>query len=428
MHKIWLITRREYLSRVKKKSFIVMTILGPLLIAVFYGIIIGLAVNQKMGEKTKTIAVIDLSGLFLNKLEKPSKVEFVYFYSEQTARQAHPDGYLIIPANFSLNQKNELLFKSESTPTLEMKSRLASAVEQTGKNQKLMQQGLRQSFLDSLKVDVSIKSQEISVTGQSIDSSAELNFGLGAAFAVIIYIFIFLYGVQVMRGVMEEKMNRIVEIIVSSVKPFQLMMGKILGIAMVGLTQFLIWIVLSASLVGIVSLLFAGNMGDISGEMSQMSADQSSGVSRIVDAFLNLDLGYYFIVFLFYFLFGYLLYSSMFAAIGSAVDSESDTQQFMMPVTLPLIISFATSFSILASDPNGSVATFMSIFPLTSPIIMMVRLPFNPPVGELIASMVCLVLTFILFTWLAGRIYKIGILMVGKKPTYRQLLKWMLTK
>jgi ABC-2 type transport system permease protein len=428
MHKIWLITKREYLSRVKKKSFIVMTILGPILIALFYAIIIGLAINQKTGERTKTIAVVDSSGLFKNKLEYPSKVQFIYFDEEKPQKDMNIDGWLIIPKNFSLEKPSDVVFKSENTSTLDIRSKLERAIEGAGETQKLVQKGLRQSFLDSLSVNVNLVTLEMDETGDLKNSRAELNFGLGAAFAFIIYFFIFLYGVQVMRGVMEEKTNRIVEIIVSSVKPFQLMMGKILGIAMVGLTQFLIWIFLSGALTAVVSFFFASSVGSMEDEITKSGASQMSVISPIINDFLSLDLGFYLIIFVFYFLFGYLLYSSMFAAIGSAVDSESDTQQFMLPVTIPLIISFASSFSILGSDPHGSMATFMSLFPLTSPIIMMVRLPFNPPGWELALSMLILVATFILFTWLAGRIYKVGILMIGKKPTYKELFKWMMMK
>ncbi len=427
MHKIWLITKREYLSRVTKKTFIVMTILGPVLIALFYGVIIGLAVNQVTGEKTRTIAVVDNSGLFKNNLENPEKVNLVFTENDTSDLGLDIYGWLVIPKDFTLDNPKEIIFKSKESATLDLQNKLTNAIEISGKNQKLMQKGLRQSFLDSLKVEVKIKTQEIGEAGELVNSRAELNYGLGAAFAFMIYLFIFLYGVQVMRGVMEEKTNRIVEIIISSVKPFQLMMGKILGIAMVGLTQFLIWIVLSGVLTGIISVFFASQMGDVSNDLPQ-GGNQIQAINPIIEAFFNLNFGFYIAIFVFYFLFGYLLYSSMFAAIGSAVDSEADTQQFMLPVTLPLIISFASSFSILASDPHGSMATFMSIFPLTSPIIMMVRLPFNPPGWQLVVSMITLILTFILFTWLAGRIYKIGILTMGKKPTYKQLFKWMVMR
>jgi ABC-2 type transport system permease protein len=401
-----------------------MTILGPVLIALFYGIIIWLAVSQKTGEKTRTIAVVDHSGIFKNKLENPSKIQFVYVDNDTATNGLPIDGWVVIPSTFTLDKPEEVIFKSKESATLDLENKLSNAIEGSGKNQKLMAKGLRQSYIDSLKIDVSMKTLEINESGELVNSRAGLNFGMGAGFAFIIYFFIFLYGVQVMRGVMEEKTNRIVEIIISSVKPFQLMMGKILGIAMVGLTQFLIWVLLSSLLTGVISVLFVS-------EMAGMAKDASGSMpmgNPVLDAIAGINVSFYLIIFLFYFLFGYLLYSSMFAAIGSAVDSESDTQQFMLPVTLPLIISFATSFSILASDPHGSMAQFMSIFPLTSPIIMMVRLPFNPPTWELVTSMLTLVATFILFTWLAGRIYRVGILMMGKKPTYKELFKWMLMK
>lgn len=427
MRKIWLITQREYLSRVSKKSFILMTILGPILIGLFYAVIIGLAINQKTGEKVRTIAVVDSSGLFKGKLTNPSKVEFVYYDKETAVTQQEIFGWFIIPKSFTLENPKELVFKSKETSTIELQNRLSDAIEIAGKNQKLTEKGIRQSFLDSLTLKVDIKTLEINDAGELVNSRAEINFGLGIAFSFIIYFFIFLYGIQVMRGVMEEKTNRIVEIIISSVKPFQLMMGKILGIAMVGLTQFLIWVLLGGAISLLVSVIFASNATETLQNMPQNPAEVE-GVSSLMDAFFSLNLGLYLVVFLFYFLFGYLLYSSMFAAIGSAVDSESDTQQFMFPVTIPLVLSFAMSFSILASDPNGTLATFMSIFPLTSPIIMMVRLPFDPPTWELLVSMLVLVATFILFTWLAGRIYRVGILMMGKKPTYKELFKWMLMK
>ena len=427
MHKIWLITKREYLSRGSKKSFIVMTILGPLLIGVFYAVILGLAINEKTGEKTKIIAVDDKSGFFENKLDNPSKINFIYPKSNDESLKNEIFGWLIIPKDFSLDKPTEIKFKSAQTPTLDLQGKLSQAIESSAKNQKLMKNGIRQSFIDSLKVAIKLTSLEINENGELINSNSGIKFGIAMAFAFIIYLFILLYGVQVMRGVMEEKTNRIVEIIISSVKPFQLMMGKILGIAMVGLTQFLIWILLSGVLMSVVSMFFITEMNGIQNQMPANSSEMPL-ISNLLGNFLSLDIAYYLIVFVFYFLFGYLLYASMFAAIGSAVDSEADTQQFMMPVTIPLVISFVTSISILSSDPNGNLATFMSIFPLSSPIVMMVRLPFNPPIFELLISMLTLVLTFILFTWLAGRIYKVGILMMGKKPTYKQLFKWMLMK
>jgi ABC-2 type transport system permease protein len=427
MLKIWLITKREYLSRVSKKSFIVMTILGPLLIGIFYTVIIGIAINEKTGEKVKTIAVDDQSGLFENRLENPSKVNFVYPQDNSENSEDDIYGWLIIPEDFTLEKPTEIKFKSTQTPTIDLQGKLVQSIESVAKNQRLLKNGIRQTYLDSLKVDIKLSALEINEHGELIQSNSGIKFGIALGFAFLIYLFVLLYGVQVMRGVMEEKTNRIVEIIISSVKPFQLMMGKILGLALVGLTQFLIWIVLSGILMSVVSMFFISEMTNIQG---QIPTDKTSipDMTHIFGDFFSLNITYYLLVFVFYFLFGYLLYGSMFAAIGSSVDSEADTQQFMLPVTIPLVISFVASMSILSSDPNGTLATFMSIFPLSSPIVMMVRLPFNPPVWELVISMLTLILTFILFTWLAGRIYKVGILMMGKKPTYKQLFKWMLMK
>lgn len=428
MHKIYLIAKREYLSRVRKKSFIIMTLLGPVLIGAFYAIIIGLAINQKTGEKTKTIAVIDKSGLFVHKLENQYRLNFEYKNNENLQSSDEYYGWLIIPHNFTLENPQQVIFKSDKSATVDLQSKIKSAIETAGKNMKLMEKGLSKTFLDSLKMNINIHALEIGENGKLEDSRAELNLGLGAVFAFFIYLFIFLYGVQVMRGVMEEKTNRIVEIIISSVKPFQLMMGKIIGVALVGLTQFFIWVALSLLLMTLVSSSFSTQFSDISQNIPQNNVGMISKISLLINMFLSAQLIYLLLIFIFYFMFGYLLYSSMFAAIGSAVDSESDTQQFMLPVTLPLVISFASAFSILSTDPHGSMATFMSLFPLTSPIIMMVRIPFNPPVWQIAISMFLLVAAFILLTWLAGRIYRVGILMTGKKPTYKELFKWMMMK
>lgn len=405
-----------------------MTILGPLLIGVFYAIIIGLAINQKTGEQTKTIAVVDKSGLFENKLENQYRLEFSYFKNENSNDQNSIYGWLLIPENFTLENPSQIVFKTKNSPTVDLQSKITHAIETACKNTKLMKKGLSQAFLDSLKVDVNLHTLQIKDDGKVEDSKAEINLGLGAAFAFFIYLFIFLYGVQVMRGVMEEKTNRIVEIIISSVKPFQLMMGKIIGVALVGLTQFIIWVILSLILMVLVSSSFSAEFNEITQNVSQNNYGMTSKIALVFDTIFSQSLIYFLLLFVFYFLFGYLLYSSMFAAIGSAVDSESDTQQFMLPVTLPLIISFASAFSILSTDPHGSMATFMSIFPLTSPIIMMVRIPFNPPAWQIVVSMLSLVAAFVLLTWLAGRIYRVGILMTGKKPTYKELFKWMLMK
>jgi ABC-2 type transport system permease protein len=265
-----------------------------------------------------------------------------------------------------------------------------------------------------------------------------VNMAIGFGAGILIYVFIFLYGVQVMRGVIEEKTNRIVEVIISSVRPFQLMMGKIVGIAMVGLTQFVLWVLLTLILVGIGQVTFLHDFSVLSNYGTEQiipsmpnqfatGGQQNinySEVAEILSDIKNINFIHILLAFLFYFLGGYLLYSAMFAAVGSAVDNEADTQQFMLPITIPLVIAFIVSQFIM-QNPEGSLAFWFSVIPFTSPVVMMVRLPFGVPVWEFVLSMALLVVTFIFITWLAGKIYRTGILMYGKKVTYRELWKWL---
>ena len=260
--------------------------------------------------------------------------------------------------------------------------------------------------------------------GDTTSSSTEASIGIGFITGILIYMFIFMYGTMVMRGVIEEKTNRIVEIIISSVKPFQLMIGKILGVALVGLTQFILWVFLTILISSIAETMFVSSE-EISNSIN--SADQSLIFNELTKLTGGIDLLLIFFSFLFYFLFGYLMYSALFAAVGSAVDAEADTQQFMLPITIPLIFSFILIQPIM-DNPDGVLAFWMSIIPLTSPIIMMARLPFGVESWELIFSMLLLILGFICTTFIAGKIYRTGILMYGKKISYKELWKWLTYK
>jgi ABC-2 type transport system permease protein len=265
----------------------------------------------------------------------------------------------------------------------------------------------------------------------------DLKRGVGYIAGFLIYIFIFFFGAQVMRGVIEEKTSRVIEVIITSVKPFQLMMGKIVGIALVGLTQFLAWIVLTIIIYQFSMMSFGNPQEMINTDQVTMApgmmatelqdTQQISASPAIVDAINSIDLSFYFYLlgtFIIYFIFGYLLYAALFAAIGSAVDSETDTQQFMLPVTLPLVLSIIILVQAI-TNPEGQLVFWFSMIPFTSPVVMMARIPFNPPVAEIILSMGILVLTFLAMTWLAGKIYRTGILMYGKKVNYRELIKWL---
>ncbi|MCX2739669.1 ABC transporter permease [Pontibacter anaerobius] len=448
MHKIWLIIQREYLTRVRKKSFIIMTLLTPLLLATFM-ILPGLLIS--MSGETETVMVLDESGLFEGKLEDKKDLKFIplagtldqaktiYQETDNTALLYIPEMSISEPKGFTVYGKKNI--------SIQTQVRLENALEKEIENQRYIASGIDRETLDEIKANVSLTAVNLSDQGEK-DNNAVITSVAGVAGAVIIYFFIFLYGVQIMRGVIEEKTSRIVEVMISSVKPFQLMMGKIIGIAAVGLTQFLLWIILSFIAVTAVSAAFgvdaapspaaqyaAGQVAaqgedmenaDISAmENPEGKNEFASTFNDIKSSFANLPVALIFGCFLFYFLGGYLLYGSLFGAIGAAVDNETDTQQFMMPITIPLVIAFIMSYSIVLKNPDGPVAFWMSMIPLTSPIVMMVRVPFGVPAWELLLSMGILVAGFIFTTWIASRIYRVGILMYGKKVNYKELSKWL---
>lgn len=427
MRNIALVTGREYRSRVRKKSFVVMTLLGPFLLAAFYGAIIWLAVSDTQSSETKNIHVLDESGLFTLGIEGSSNIR--YTVNSNDADSSGYYGTLLIPSNFGIDKPDGARFLSNSSLNIMEQQAMETHLEKAIKEQKLMRSGLKKETLDSLETRVSISSAIIS-DGEIKEDNSAVNAGAGFVGAFFIYIFIFLYGVQVMKGVAEEKSNRIVEVIISSVKPFDLMMGKIIGIALVGLTQVFIWIGLSTILIAIITPIIASN--GINPEETAAIVQGSTGAATpgmgMLGALFQLDFLTLILGFLFYFITGYLLYSAMFAAIASAVDSETDTQQFMFPITIPLIFSIIIAQSVVLKDPHGELATIFSMIPFTAPIVMMVRLPFGVENWQLLLSMIFMIFGFIAITWLASRIYRVGILMYGKKPTYKELLKWMLYK
>src|SRR5690606_22308443 len=298
----------------------------------------------------------------------------------------------------------------------------------------LKEAGIDQETLESINPNVRITTLEITETGEK-ESHAGIAMGIGMAAAMLIYLSLFIYGAQVMRGVIEEKNNRIVEVIISSVRPFQLMMGKIVGIGLVGLTQFFLWIILSGALMTAGSLIISSQMPDISTEQmtsaagaanaSQMSNLAQDNFMGDIQSVLN-GINFLYIIgfFLVFFLGGYLLYSALFAAVGSAVDNETETQQFMLPITMPLLFTYVMAFSLLVRDPHGPLSFWLSMIPFTSPIAMMVRIPFGVPLWEILLSIGLLIGGFILTTWVAARIYRVGILMYGKKASYKELIKW----
>lgn len=444
MNTISLIIKREYLTRVRKKSFIIMTILGPILMA---SLLVAPVLMAKYDEnEVSSIQVIDDSGIFKDKLQDSESMKFemdtlslplakTMFNSEKHT------AILYIPENVINNTGTIMLFSAKQ-PNINLVTSIERAIQKEIESMKLKAQGINQETLDQIKTRVNVNTRTLTEQGEE-ETSAGLTTIVGMLGGVLTYMFIFLYGAQVMRGVIEEKTNRIVEVIISSVKPFQLMMGKIIGIAMVGLTQFLLWIILTLAISSVVSNLFIDNKDMRSQMMQRQSplgtplpdgieagsvdgADKSE-LDAIMNSFDSINFPLIIGAFLFYFLGGYLLYGALFAAIGAAVDGESDTQQFMLPITIPLILSFIVAQSIL-QNPESKVGFWFSMIPFTSPVVMMVRIPFGVAPWELALSMVLLVAGFVITTWLAARIYRTGILMYGKKVNWKELGKWLFYK
>ncbi|WP_128544161.1 ABC transporter permease [Larkinella soli] len=442
MKTIFLILKREYLVRVKKKSFLIMTFLTPLLVS---GMWLLPAYFAMRGIDQKKVEVIDESGLFGKTFKNTKELKFVPVNTpvdraKQSFAKSGYDVMVHIPKNI-LDAPKGLKIYAEKNVSLEVKSGIENAVEREIENIKLLQAGIDRQVLESTHVNVSSDTFSLSEEGEK-DSSSGAATVMGYLGAFIIYIAIFLYGAQVMRGVMEEKMNRIVEVIISSVKPFQLMAGKIIGVALVGLTQFMLWILLTFG----ISTALSGILGVDTGPqqraqimsrqpgMAQAPTEEITKTERkenpatqVLKAVNTLNITQIVICFLIYFMGGYLIYSALFAAVGSAVDSETDVQQFMFPITIPLILSFIMAQFVIR-EPDGTVAFWMSMIPFTSPIIMMVRIPFGVPTWEILLSMALLFGGFVGTAWLAARIYRVGILMYGKKPSYRELTKWLFYK
>ena len=419
MNKIWLIIKREYLVRVRKRSFIIMTILGPLLMA---GIIILPTYLAMQGHDERTIALYEENTSFSSKLEDTDNLHFVKIPAEEVS---------IVKEDFTSSPYYALLFIKDSENfslysnqqvSLSIKEEIEDKIAAIIQKQKLELAGIDLQILEGVTTAIEVETIIIGEEGET-SGNAEVSFGIAFMCGILIYMFIFMYGTMVMRGVIEEKTSRIVEVIISSVKPFQLMMGKILGIALVGFTQFILWIVLTLIISSFAEVLFF-DATTITTESVEMGKEQSVILSELLKSLAGINIPQLLSAFVFYFLGGYLLYSALFAAVGSAVDAEADTQQFILPITIPLIISFILMQPVM-DNPDGVLAYWASLIPFTSPIIMMVRLPFGVSNAELILSMASLIVGFLVTTFLAAKIYRTGILMYGKKASYKELWKWL---
>lgn len=469
MRKFWVIVKREYITRVRKRSFIVMTILGPTLLA---GIIILSAYLSMRETENHYVLVVDSKMPFFKRISNMGNckgeipVPFMrgalpsiiganipilcYKYAGNidldTGKMKLLEGaytaLLYIPDNIERSNTALLFFRKQ--PSLYTLRTIEKHLEKILEEEKLKSLNVDLSSFYSARTEVKVKLKKLE-TGEEKTLFSEISV-VGVFLSVLIYIFIFMYSAQVMRGVLEEKTGRIVEILITSVRPFTLMMGKIIGIAGVGLTQFIIWVILVFVIVGVAwfFLIFSKLDPSLIAATTQMTPDLARevlGQSQInlydfyrnwVGFRLNIPLIIFF--FMFYFLFGYLMYASLFAAVGAIVDSESDVQQFIFPLTLPLLFSYLLMPAIL-SNPDSSLSMWLSLIPLTSPVASMVRIPFFMDENgnwhgnwEFYLSMILLVLGFLVATYVAGRLYRIGILKYGAKPTYKQVLLWLFTK
>ncbi len=440
MNKIFIIIKREYLTRVKKRSFLIMTVLGPILMAAMF---IGPAwLSQVEDNELKTIAVIDSSKIFVERLPETDLIKFKYLTNQRISdienNFAKNKYYALLYIPPSVLSSPNVILTSNKQPSLAVRMHISNSLKRDIESLKLLKSNIDPQVLKSIETSVNVNVTKVNDDGTRENKSADLQMILGIVGGMLIYFFIFMYGAQVMRGVIEEKLSRIIEVIISSVKPFQLMMGKIIGIAFVGLTQFLLWIILTMTIVTTVKSVFFPDLNtfkniqaqsvmsktDVNVSSKQNKEISYSDVNAVFDSIKTIDFPVVIGSFIFFFIVGYLLYSAMFAAIGSAVDSEADTQQFMMPVTIPLILSIVLIGNV-TSNPEGPIAFWFSIIPFTSPVVMMMRIPFGVPWHEVVLSVVLLVASFIFMTWIAGKIYRTGILMYGKKVSYKELYKWL---
>ncbi len=447
MNKSFLILRREYLTRVKKKSFIIMTLLMPVMMAALMILPTYLAMMDDKEERT--IAVYDPTSLILNRLEGNNFTKFHYIpeqeYQELSKNFKSEKYYALlhIPTNILNTNRAEMI--SDKQVTMDVKYMVAGKIENILETEKKKQVidaiGVPdlEKKLAATKTNITVETIKLGDEGKAVKSSSEIAMIIGLVAGFLIYIFVFIYGTMVMRGVMEEKSNRIVEVIISSVKPFQLLFGKIVGIGLVGLTQIAIWIILGTG-ISSVAASFSGQgstnvasqaqnvmSGQEVGQIAASSPEAQNKVAEIIGMIGNLNIPLIVFALFFYFICGFILYASLMGAIGSAVDSDEDAQRIMLPVMMPLIASIIIVMAV-AKNPEGSLAFWASMIPFTSPVTMMARIPFGIPVWQIILSMTILLATILGTIWIAGKIYRTGILMYGKKVNFKEIVKWLFYK
>ena len=435
MNHLPLIIKREYLTKVKNKSFIVMTFLSPI-------IMIGLAslvayLSQINNDKERTILVLDKSSMVQDVFTNEDHVTYNILENislkdaEELVKQSEAYGLLYINKLNDIDSiSGQIKFFSKESPSLSVISNLESKIDKKIEYLKLQKKGVDVKMIDAAKTNVSILQESFKGEKTSkTDSVVKLVFGGLAGY--LLFMFIIIYGNMIMRSVIEEKTSRIIEVIISSVKPIQLMLGKIIGTSLAGITQFVAWLLIGGVLLFVISTVFGfdvGQMQSANQEMMHSAMNNSEMTMQIHDllaSFYHLPIANLIIAFILFFIGGYLLYSSLYAAIGAAVDNETDTQQFIFPILMPLMLAVYVGFFTVIEDPHGTVSAVFSFIPFTSPIVMLMRIPFGVPLWQQIVSLLILLGTFMLAVWFAAKIYRVGILMYGKKPSYKEIIKWI---
>jgi ABC-2 type transport system permease protein len=431
MNKLLLIIKREFFAKVRNKSFLVMTFLSPLL---FVGISVFVGYLSSMKAEQKTIAIHDETARFVNEFKSDEEFKFLDVSQlpisilKDSIKSEYYEGLLVIP-KMSDNKKlqKNIEYVSNDSPGVAFINELEDVIAKKMTAENFNAAGLDTLKINAAKADVSIHLEKSSGEA-SLKGLNEIKIAIGGAFGYLIMMFIVIYGNMVMRSVIEEKTSRIIEVIISSVKPFQLMMGKIIGTSMAGILQFMIWVLLGLGAMVILTSVFGVQVGAASGqaqELAQTAGKDMSKIALYLNELWNLPIGTILCSFVIYFIGGYFLYSSFYASIGAAVDNETDSQQFLLPIIMPLILAVYIGFFTVINDPHGTIATTFSMIPLTSPIVMLMRIPFGVPWWQILISMLLLFGTFILVVWFASKIYRVGILMYGKKPTWKELIRWM---
>lgn len=432
MNHLPLIIKREYLTKVKNKAFIIMTFLSPIIFITLIAVVAYL--TQLNNDGTKVISILDDTKTVEHIFKSTDNTTYTILnmpLEDAKGLVQTTQGYGLLHIKESSDgSSNAITFYSKESPSLSLISDIESTLEKEFTNLELEKRGVDLNMINASKVNLNIAQESFEGEKTSkTDSVIKLIFGGAAGY--LLFMFIIIYGNMIMRSVIEEKTSRIIEVIISSVKPVQLMLGKIIGTSLAGITQFVIWIILGGILMFVVSLFLGIDMAQMQTPQQEMmrqameNPEINQQAQDLVNAFMHLPLVNLIFAFILFFVCGYLLYSSLYAAIGAAVDNETDTQQFMLPILMPLILAVYIGIFTVVEDPHGTVSTIFSFVPFTSPVVMLMRIPFGVPLWQQLISLLILIGSFILTVWFAAKIYRVGILMYGKKPSYKEIFKWI---